>query len=121
MACQKEDVCLQSTQERTAKIARLNDQLRRGQTPGQVFVTEGILNLGESAAVDMLSQVRDYDDFTKANDPHGERDFGAFRYRGDKVFWKIDYYDPELKFGSEDPADPAQTCRVLTVMLAREY
>jgi hypothetical protein len=37
------------------------------------------------------------------------------------VFWKIDAYDRELRFGSEGPADPAVTRRVLTIMLASEY
>ncbi|MEN0115466.1 MAG: DUF3768 domain-containing protein [Agrobacterium cavarae] len=36
-------------------------------------------------------------------------------------FWKIDYYDQDLRNGSPDPADDAVTCRVLTVMRAEEY
>ncbi len=59
--------------------------------------------------------------FTSDNGPHGEHDFGAFDFRGaGKVFW-IDYYDLTLTGRSENPADQAQTTRVLTLMLAREY
>ena len=32
-----------------------------------------------------------------------------------------DYYVPELTGGSESPADPLQTTRVLTIMRADEY
>lgn len=62
-----------------------------------------------------------FDTFTEDTDPHGEHDFGAFEHNGKKLFWKIDYYAPDMLHGSEDPADPSKTTRVLTVMLAREY
>ena len=62
-----------------------------------------------------------FDAFTADNDPHGEHNFGAFDYAGERIFWKIDYYDEALEFGLEDPADPARTTRVLTIMLALEY
>jgi hypothetical protein len=55
------------------------------------------------------------------NDPHGEHDFGAFEVAGVRFFWKIECYDRAMEFGSEDPSDPAQTTRVLTIMLADEY
>jgi hypothetical protein len=32
------------------------------------------------------------------------------------IYWKIDYYDRYLTFGSEDSADPDKTTRVLTIM-----
>jgi len=68
-----------------------------------------------------LALVRRFEDFTPDNDPHGEHDFGSFTHGGQKLFWKIDYYDSACEFGSENPADAAQTTRVLTIMLADEY
>ena len=47
-------------------------------------------------------------------------DTGAFEHNGERVFWKIDCYDRAMEFGSEDPADPQKTTRVLTIMLAGE-
>ena len=66
-------------------------------------------------------KVETFDAFTPDNDPHGERDFGAFEHNGERIFWKIDYYDRSMTKGSEDPSDPKQTVRVLTIMLASEY
>ena len=62
-----------------------------------------------------------FHDFNQDNDPHGEHDFGAIRVLGEKLFWKIDYYDLNKEYHSPDAADPAVTCRVLTLMLASEY
>ena len=59
-----------------------------------------------------------HDAFTPDNDPYGEHNFGSFEHNGIRVFWKIDYYDRNVEYGSEDPSDPAQTTRVLTIMLA---
>jgi len=59
--------------------------------------------------------------FTADNDPHEEHDFGNFELAGHKFFFKIDYFDANMEFGSEDPADPAKTTRALTIMLAEEY
>jgi hypothetical protein len=65
--------------------------------------------------------VETFDVFTHDNDPYGEHDFGAFEHNGQRIFWKIDYYDLTMTIGSEDPSDPKHTVRVLTVMLASDY
>jgi len=62
-----------------------------------------------------------FDTFDADNEPHGEHDFGSFESVGHRFFWKIDCYGINLEFGSDDPADPVKTIRVLTLMLAEEY
>ena len=62
-----------------------------------------------------------FSEFTPDNDPHGEHDFGSFTLVGREFFWKIDYHDRDMIHGSQDPADPEKTTRVLTIMLASEY
>lgn len=110
-----------STDTKTATIAALNDRLRKTGFGGQLFISAGINGLPFADQQAIMHRVRDFEAFTEDNDPHGEHDFGAFSYEGRKVFWKIDYYDADLTYGSEDPSDPAKTTRVLTVMLAEEY
>lgn len=65
-----------------------------------------------------MAAVGAFETFDADDDPHGERDFGALAIRGERPFWKIDYYDLGLEYGL---ADPAITRRVLTLMLAEEY
>jgi hypothetical protein len=107
-----------------AKIRALNDQLRTSFTGGKIAATPGVLGIGKLPAI--LEQLSAFSEFDPGNDPYHEHDFGAFKVAaGDGserlVFFKIDYYDPELMMGSPDPADPTLTARILTLMLAEEY
>ena len=68
-----------------------------------------------------LQRVATFDEFDADNDPYNEHDFGSFELCNREFFWKIDYYDNDLQHGSEDPADPDKTTRVLTLMLAQDY
>jgi hypothetical protein len=103
------------------KIAFLNDGLRRTFARGRVLMTGGVQALPEDTLATVLERVRQFDEFTPDNDPHGDHDFGSFEIDGQTFFWKIDYYDKACEFGSEDPADPEKTTRVLTIMRADEY
>jgi len=87
----------------------------------RLVITEGIASLNEALQSRIRERVETFDGFTPDNDPHGERDFGNFTEGGERVFWKIDYYNRDLTGGSEDPANPTKTVRVLTIMLAHEY
>ncbi len=104
-----------------SKIAKLNDLLRQTYWGGKVMITQGVQALPCDKQAAIFNAVRDYDNFTPDNDPHGEHDFGTVTISGTKCFWKIDYYDNRMEFGSEDPSNPAITTRVLTIMLAEEY
>lgn len=107
--------------ERAKKIALLNDAFRSTFLGGMVCVTAAVNEGGEEFVKAALLAVREFDDFGQDNDPYHEHDFGALEIEGRKVFWKIDYFDPTMMFGSEDPANKKITRRVLTVMFAEEY
>jgi hypothetical protein len=110
--------------QNTARIAQLNDLCRTAMgVAGRLVQTAGISALPPQAQSAIREKLERFSDFSPDNDPHGERDFGAFNIHGvpEKIFWKIDYYAPDLMHGSEDPSDPQQTVRVLTIMLSSEY
>ncbi len=105
---------------RSQRIAQLNDECRDslGAT-GQLVVTQGIHELSVITRTALLAMIRDVQSF--GEDAWNEHDFGEIEVDGYRCFWKIDYFDKECVYGSQDPADPDQTTRILTIMLASEY
>jgi len=103
------------------KIALLNDLFRNTFLGGRIVITSAVNALPLDVKSLMFLKTKDFKDFNEENDPYGEHDFGSFEIGADKFFWKIEYYDPEMIQGSEDPADPEKTTRVLTIMRADEY
>ena len=124
-----------SPTSRAEAIAQLNNLARKAMGIAcHVVATQGFRALPAADQSRFRELIETYDAFTPDNDPHGERDFGTIYQAADgrwttarpsrpseTVFWKIDYFDRELKWWSEDPANPAITRRVLTIMLAEEY
>jgi hypothetical protein len=108
-------------EQRIARIAQLNDECRTGRADHLLTITPGVRCMGAEAMVAVVGQVRSYANFSSDSDPYGERDFGTIEVGAQRLFWKIDYYDKQLEYGSPDPADPFVTQRVLTIMLASEY
>ena len=103
------------------RIRVLNDNFRTTFVGGRILTTASVAELPIISKSRLFLGVQSYAAFSQADDPHGEHDFGAVEIDGEKYFWKIDYYDLSQRFGSEDPSDPAQTTRVLTIMRADEY
>ena len=97
-------------------IATINDQFRKSWK--DVMFTPGVL-MNVTHHLGLAQAVHSYDDFNEDNDPWNEHDFGSFTFEGQKIFWKIDYYDQELKSWG-DPLDD-KCRRVITVMLAEDY
>jgi Protein of unknown function (DUF3768) len=103
------------------RIRVLNDNFRTTFLGGQVVMTPGVAALTLDEKAQVLLKVQSFKNFNADNDPHQEHDFGSFELAGEKYFFKVDYYSPDLQGGSEDPADPQMTTRVLTIMRADEY
>jgi Protein of unknown function (DUF3768) len=103
------------------RIARLNDLARQAMGLAcHAVATPGFRGLPQTDQSRVRELIETFDAFTPDNDPHGERDFGAIyrdafghwttqrsRNPRETVFWKIDYYDCDLQWASEDPANPA--------------
>jgi hypothetical protein len=110
-----------TTESKTDRIRELNDAFRRTFVGGAVMITQGIEAMPLDQRRSILQKIREFDAFSEDNDPHQEHDFGSIDEAGIRCFFKIDYYDRKTEFGSPDPADPAVTTRVLTIMRADEY
>jgi hypothetical protein len=96
--------------------AIINDQFRKNSLR-DIYFTCGAQSIEDRE--DLIQTVRSFNDFNENNDPYQEHDFGRINWKGDKIFWKIDYYNDTLSC-YEDPL--SGTCRrVMTIMLADEY
>ena len=107
--------------EQRGRVRALNDRLRQTRTGGRIILTSGVVALGPDGMEAVLGAVARFDTWTVANDPYDEHDFGAVEACGQRLFWKIDYLAHDMMAGAEDPSDPRQCLRILTIMLASEY
>lgn len=106
---------------RTERIRALNDRLRSTGEGGDVVITRSLAALGVDVLAKTIAAVQCFDQFTADNDPYGEHDCAIADVAGERVMFKIDYYDRALQGHAPDASDPDVTARVLTIMLASEY
>ncbi|MFG6637751.1 DUF3768 domain-containing protein [Sulfitobacter sp. 1A12126] len=113
-----------------ALIAGQNDAFRRSildnnpvaEAPqGQFVMTRGVAALGPDAQLDLIRRVAAFDGFDADSDPQGWHEMGVIEFDGTTVWFKLDLYDVDYTYGSPEPSDPAQTRRVLTLLLPSEY
>jgi len=103
------------------RLRALNDQLRTTFIGGTVMITKCIEAIPFAKRKRILEQVRSFAAFDAENDHHGEHDCAILEAEGERILFKIDYYDRSVRVHSPDPTDPAVTTRILTIMLASEY
>jgi len=112
----------------TSRIRELNDALRSAPDAigarilnGSLVITSGVQGRGGAFIARCLKAVQTFRDFGPDNDPWGEHDMAFMEVDSVRIFFKIDYYDRDLRMHSLDPSDPGVTRRVLTIALADEY
>lgn len=111
---------------RTATIARLNDDARLGlDRRARIMFTRNCVETFRISqeAHPAIIQAQLLAAFRRcefaADSP--EHDFASILFRERKVWMKIDYYDLDCAYGSENPADASITTRVITILLPEDY
>lgn len=114
---------MSKVEQKAGAIALLNDEFRASLKTGKAraVCTTMVGALTYVERLVLLKLVANFNSFNNDNDPHKERDFGTIEFKDERWCWKIDYYDLGEEFHSPDPADPAVTRRVLTLMHWSEY
>ena len=112
---------MNETENKTEQTTKINDKVRKALIRDRLMITIGVQGLSTDTQTKIMQAIAEFDDFKESNDPHKEHDFGAVEVDGHKVFFKLDYYDNALEYGSPYLYDRAVTRRVMTVMLAKEH
>jgi hypothetical protein len=93
----------QNEADEKTRIRNLNDSFRASGQGGRIVSTQGIQQLSPVDKAAVFGEIRLFDACNQANDPHGEHDFGSIEYGGEKILFKIGYYDQGLEDHSENP------------------
>lgn len=99
--------------ETARRIAALNDAHRRALS--RCVFGQGLAQLPAQTVAFLLAEVANFDSWDEGKVAHDEHDSGCVEVGEEYFFWRIAYYDAEMRFDSPDPADPSVTCRVLTI------
>ena len=106
-------------EQRSAKeaTALLNDRFRQGdRSLGEYKLSRQVLALPKHKQKQLFKELHEFSDFNYENDPHDERKQGTLILENVVYIWKIDYLDISMTMLSEDPSDPNQTTRILSII-----
>lgn len=130
MEDQANTVEIQDRDAEAQLIAAQNDQFRQGAChipaksgpiEGRLVLTRGIDAEGVEFVQEAIGATASFTAFSEGADPYGLHEMGVIMVQAQKVWWKIDLYDCDYAYGSDAPADPDQTRRVLTILFPSEY
>jgi hypothetical protein len=103
---------------RRSNCSALRSTAETGQG-GSIVVTRGVRDLRGLDVAALNVVLADYDAIDADNDPYGERDVSDLPLFSADQLWKIDCYDAELAFSSDDPTDGSATNRVPALLTRR--
>ncbi len=105
-------------------LAQQNDAFRAAgpayNNAGRWLHTQSVAAMGPTFVMKAYDAIGSYDDFNTDIDPSGDRAMGKFNIDGQTVWFKIDCYDVDYNYGSDQPDNPEVTRRVHTIMLIRD-
>jgi len=103
--------------QQRVQTAALNDQFRRGnESLGLYSLSPQVEALPAPQRQALLEAVSTTHYFIEEG-----HDFGVVSLDETDFLWEIDYYNQDLKGTAPNPADPALTVRVLSILRADEY
>ena len=101
----------------------LSDLQRRTGRARFMFAASLAAALDPEEIREIVHAVQAYDGFTVADDPHGDRAYGSFTHRGERIHFRITIYDRAsfaqgLEMAPDDPSVPETALHVITLMSA---
>ena len=88
---------------------------------GGLVVGASIRRMGLPFVLECVEAVGHVAGFQVESDPQGLHDRGAVALDRRAIWFVIDAYDRDLRFGSPAPDDPARTSRVLSILFPSDW
>jgi hypothetical protein len=95
----------------------LYTELREKRNNPVTFISPGVAALGRDKVDRLVEAISIFDDFNMATCAHAQHFCDAFVTDEFIVWFRIDYFDEDLKVLSSDPSNPEKTRRAISLKL----